>query len=132
MSSYNWLKKLDNLNKMKTIRIVYITWRGIEMRCTLTQVKSIPQSDIDVDIRAVNFSDSGLEFCGCIIHDNLPNVIQTTIPANKTTLLHMSVPINHEKFYFAHKKVMREEWRDVLLELVNDTACSNIEQHTLF
>jgi len=27
---------------------------------------------------------------------------------------------------------MREEWQDVLLELVNETACSNIKQHTLF
>lgn len=117
---------------MKTIRIVYIIWRGINMRCTLTQVKSIPQSDIEVDIWGVRWGATGMEFCGCIGHNDLPDVIKTTIPSNKTTLSYINVPLNHVNHYFAHKNVMREEWQDILLELVNETACSNIKQHTLF
>ena len=113
---------------MKTIRLVYIIWRGINMRCTLTQIKSIPQSDIDVDIRGVKWGDTGIEFCGCIGHEHLPDVIQTTIPSDKTTLSYINVPLNHKKFYYGHKHVMRDEWEDVLLELVNETACSNIQQ----
>lgn len=102
------------------------------MRCTLTQVKSIPQSDIDVDIWGVRWGATGMEFCGCIGHNDLPDVIKTTIPSNKTTLSYINVPLNHVNHYFAHKNVMREEWQDILLELVNETACSNIKQHTLF
>lgn len=102
------------------------------MRCTLTQVKSIPQSDIEVDIWGVRWGATGMEFCGCIGHNDLPDVIKTTIPSYKTTLSYISVPLNHVNHYFAHKKVMREEWQDILLELVNETAYSNIEQHTLF
>ena len=98
------------------------------MRGTLTQVESIPQSDIDVDIRAVTWSETGIEFCGCIVHDQLPDVIQTTIPSDKTTLLYINVPLNHRKFYFGHKHVMREERQDLLLDIVNETANSHIQQ----
>lgn len=98
------------------------------MRCTLTQVKSIPQSDIDVDIWGVRWGATGMEFCGCIGHNNLPDVIKTTIPSDKTTLSYIHVPLNHKRFYYGHKHVMREEWQEVLLELVNEIANSNIQQ----
>ena len=113
---------------MKTIRLVYIIWRGINMRCTLTQIESIPQSDIDVNIQSVTWSETGIEFCGYIVHEQLPDVIQTTIPSNKTTLSYINMPLNHRKFYFGHKHVMREEWEDLLLDIVNETANSHIQQ----
>ena len=113
---------------MKTIRVVYIHWHHINMRCTLTQTKSIPESDINVDIRAVDWSDTGLEFCGCIVHEQLPDVIQATIPSDKTTLSYIHVPLNHKKFYYGHKRVMREEWRYLLVDIVNEIANSHIRQ----
>ena len=113
---------------MKIHRIVYVNWRGIAMRCTLEQVKSIPQSEIYVDIRAVSWSMTGIETCGCIVHEQLPDVIQTVIPANETTLSYMSVPLNHVKHYFGHKKVMREEWSKIILDNINTIANSHIQQ----
>lgn len=117
---------------MKTIRIVYLKWNGIDMRCTLEQCLSIPCSEIYIDIRAVSWSDTGHEFCGCIVHDNLPAVVQGVLPSNRTVLQYTNVPINHVKHYFGHKKVMRDEWASALKEHLSAVAHSNIEQHTLF
>tara|TARA_E500000331_G_scaffold356510_1_gene415067 strand:+ start:885 stop:1241 length:357 start_codon:yes stop_codon:yes gene_type:complete len=113
---------------MKTHRLLYVKWQGIDMRCTLEQVKSIPQSDISVDIRAVDWSNTGIEFCGCIVHEQLPDVIHMVIPSTESTLSYISVPLNHVKHYFGHKKIMREEWKKLILNEIDSIANSHIQQ----
>lgn len=113
---------------MKIHRIVYVKWRGIAMRCTLEQTKSIPQSDIYVDVRAVSWSMTGEEFCGCIVHEHLPDTVHLMIPATDTTLSYISVPLNHVNHYYGHKKVMREEWSKLILDKIDVVANSNIQQ----
>ena len=98
------------------------------MRCTLEQVKSIPQSDIYIDIRAVSWSMTGIETCGCIVHEQLPDVIHAVIPSTETTLSYMSVPLNHVKHYFGHKKIMRDEWTKLILNEIDSIANSYIQQ----
>jgi hypothetical protein len=101
------------------------------MRCTLEQVLSIPESNIYVDIRAVDWGATGIEFCGCIVHEQLPAVIHTMIDHKDTTLLYVSVPTNHVKHYFAHKSVMRKEWAYIIEKKITDVANSNIQQMKL-
>lgn len=114
-------------------RLVYVKWRGIDMRCTLEQVKSIPQSDIYVDIRAVRWGATGIEFCGCIVHEHLPAVIQATIsPKNTSLQFRDAIPHRHKDIWDYHKKSMRNEWVDCITKLIDKIAYSNIEQHKLF
>ena len=118
---------------MKTIRLSYIKWQGIDMRCTLEQVKSIPQSDIYVDIRAVDWSATGIEHCGCIVHEHLPDVIQATISPKDTSLQFRSaIPHRHKDIWTYHKLSMGDEWTGCVLKLIDKIAYSNIQQHKLF
>ena len=87
---------------MKIIRIVYITWNNIDMRCTLEYEESC--SNIDIDIMAVHWSMTGRESCGCIVHEHLPAYINTKIEHGKTTLAFDSVSLRHIPFSGIRKK----------------------------
>ncbi len=118
---------------MKTHRLLYVKWRGIDMRCTLEQVKSIPQSDIYVDIRAVDWSATGIEHCGCIVHEHLPDVIQATINPKDTSLeFRSAIPHRHVDIWNYHKHSMRERWMECVTKLIDKIAHSNIQQHKVF
>ena len=117
---------------MKIHRLLYVKWQGIDMRCTLKQVKSIPQSDIYVDIRGVDWSNAK-EYCGCIVHEHLPDVIQATISPKDTSLQFRSaIPHRHKDIWTYHKLSMRDEWTGCVLKLIDKIAYSNIQQHKLF
>mgnify|MGYP003109870741 FL=1 len=118
---------------MKIHRLLYMTWQGIDMRCTLEQIKSIPQSDIFVDVRAVSWSATGIEYCGCIIHEHLPDVIQARISPKDTSLeFRSAIPHRHVDIWKYHKLSMRDEWTGCVLKLIDKIAYSNIQQHKLF
>ena len=66
---------------MKIHRLVYVKWRGIDLRCKLEQTKSMLQglsewSDIYIDVWGVRWGATGIEFCGCIGHEHLQYVVR--------------------------------------------------------
>jgi hypothetical protein len=118
---------------MKIHRIVYVTWQGIDMRCTLEQVMSIPKSNIYVDIRAVSWSYTGIQHCGCIVHEHLPDVIHAKITPKETSLeFRNAIPHRHRDIWHYHKQSMRDEWSNCIAKLIDKIAHANVEQHTLF
>jgi len=133
---------------MNTIRIVYFKWKGLDLVATMRQAKSIPASDIFIDIQAVSWGETGLEFRGCICHEDIPSTIisndndykpfggcvwEYKVSPKQTTLsFRYAIPHKYEDIWSRHKQSMRDEWVAVASTVLNDIVYNNREQHTLF
>ena len=115
---------------MKIIRRAYIVWNNIDMIASLEHEESA--LDIDINIWAVSWSVTGVQYGGCIVHEHLPACINTKIPRDKTTLAFDKVELRYVPFSQSRKKMKRKEWDKILLGIVDKIAQSNIVQHTLF
>ena len=119
---------------MKIHRLVYVKWRGIDLRCKLEQTKSMLQglsewSDIYIDVWGVRWGATGIEFCGCIGHEHLPDVVRAMIHSKDTSLQFRSaIPHRHKDIWAYHKQSIRDEWTNNIIKVLDKIADSNIQQ----
>ena len=133
---------------MKTIRLVYFKWNGMDLVATMKQVKSYPYSDVLVDIQAVSWGMTGIEFRGCICHEDIPSTVishdETYKPfggsvweykvSPKQTCLYFrdAIPHKYPDIWSRHKQAMRDEWAKIATDILNKIVYDNRQQHTLF
>jgi len=133
---------------MNTIRLVYFKWKELDLVATMRQSKSIPASDILIDIQAVSWGETGLEFRGCICHEDIPSrvishddtykpfggcVWEYKVSPKETTLeFRYAIPHKYPDIWSRHKQSMRDEWVKTAKSILDQIVHENQQQHTLF
>ena len=120
----------------------------MDLVATMRQIKSYPYSDILVDIQAVSWGATGVEFRGCICHEDIPSTVISDIdgyepfggsvweykvsPKQTSLYFRSAIPHRYQEVWNAHKQAMRDEWAKIAADILNKIVYDNRQQHTLF
>ena len=120
---------------MKITRLCYFEWQGQSCVATLKQDKTLPESKVNYYIQAVDYSETGDEFRGCIISQTIGNSFENlgnptgSLSCREIDLHHIWTPMTTRK---TAKLIKREQWKKCVKKILDSVYHDSMKQAVLF